>query len=209
MQIGTGEMAANTPVSRVEIFGRYETALAGLVQVPARLNDELSTAQATHEAALSKAALATKDEEQRLARLRQTITGRFADSSQSLRDAKVLVPQQVRPATGQKGDANSLTAAINAQGQAEQAVARELQAATNAAKLQAAGDKSRAAAGLEAAEALRKRQEQVRKARQEAEAEAERRRLAEEQQLKQRRQLMLVVALVALVALLALAALLV
>jgi len=127
------DMAANTPMSRVEIFGRYEAALAGLVQVPNRLNEELSKAQATHEAALSKASVATKDEEQRLTRLRQTITGRFAESSQSLRDAKVLVPQQVRPATGQKGDANSLTAAINAQGQAEQAVARELQAAVNQA----------------------------------------------------------------------------
>lgn len=202
-------MAANTPMSRVEIFGRYEAALAGLVQVPNRLNEELSKAQATHEAALSKASVATKDEEQRLTRLRQTITGRFAESSQSLRDAKVLVPQQVRPATGQKGDANSLTAAINAQGQAEQAVARELQAAVNAAKRQAAGDKSRAAAGLEAAEALRRRQEQVRRARHEAEAEAERNRVAEEQQSKQRRQLMLVGVLVALVALVALAVLLV
>jgi cobalamin biosynthesis Mg chelatase CobN len=202
------DMAANIPVSRVEIFDRYEAALAGLVQVPTRLNEELSTAQATQETALLKASVATKDEEQRLARLRQTITDRFAESSQSLRDAKMLVPQQVRPATGQKGDANSLTAAINAQSQAEQAVARELQAAVNAAKLQAAGDKSRAAAGLEAAEALRRRQEHVRKARQEAEAEAERKRLAEDQESKQRRQLILVGVLVALVVLVAVAVLL-
>lgn len=201
-------MAGNTPVSRPDSFGRYEAALAGLVQVPIRLNDELSTARATHEATLSKVAVATEDEERRLVRLRHTITGRFADSSQSLREARVLVPQQVRPATGQKGDANSLTAAINAQGQAERLVARELHAVTNAAKLQAAADTSRAAAGLEAGEALRRRKEQVRQARQEEEAEAERRRLAE-QQSKQRRQLMRVVAVVGLVALLAVAALLV
>lgn len=201
-------MAGNPTVNRMELFGRYESALAGLVQVPTRLDEELATAKAAYEATQSRAATPTRDEEQRLARLRQTIISRFAESAELLRAANVLMPHQIRAATGQKGDANSLTAAINAQTEAEKAVASELKDAANAAKLQAAGDRSRVAAGQEAAEALRRRQERVRKARREAEAQSERKRIADEQRLKQRRQLMIFGSAAALVVLIILAALL-
>jgi len=154
-------MAPNPTANRIELFTRYEAALVGLVKVPTRLDEELAKAKAAYETAQSKAAATTKDEEQRLARLRQTVLSRFAESAESLRAANVLIPHQIRAATGQEGDPNSLTAAIDAQNEAEKAVARELRDAANAAKLQAAGDRSRAAAGQEAAEALRRRQEQV------------------------------------------------
>lgn len=201
-------MAPNPTANRIDLFTRYEAALVGLVKVPTRLDEELAKAKAAYETAQSKAAATTKDEEQRLARLRQTVLSRFAESAESLRTANVLIPHQIRAATGQDGDANSLTAAIDAQREAEKAVARELRDAANAAKLQAAGDRSRAAAGQEAAEALRRRQEQVRKARREAEAEAERKRIADAQRLKQQRQLMIFGSAVALVVLVILAALL-
>jgi len=201
-------MAPNPTANRIELFTRYEAALVGLVKVPTRLDEELAKAKAAYETAQSKAAATTKDEEQRLARLRQTVLSRFAESAESLRAANVLIPHQIRAATGQEGDPNSLTAAIDAQNEAEKAVARELRDAANAAKLQAAGDRSRAAAGQEAAEALRRRQEQVRQARQEAAAEAERKRIADAQRLKQQRQLMIFGSAAALVVLVILAALL-
>lgn len=201
-------MAANSTSNRLDLFTRYEAALVELVRVPTRLDEELAKANSTYKTARSRADATAKDEEQRLARLRQTILSRFAESAESLRAANVLIPHQIRAATGQDGDANSLTAAINAQSEAEKAVTRELRDAANAAKLQAAGDRSRAAAGQDAAEALRRRQEQVRKARLEAEAEAERKRIADAQRLKQQRQLMIFGSVAALLVLVVLAALL-
>lgn len=208
MRTGTVEMAASAQVNRSDLFVRYEAALAGLVKVPGALEGELSAAKKSSEAARSSAASSAGSEEERLEKFRGTMAARYGEAAKTLQAANVLLPRQVRPAAGQKGDANSIANAINAQQEAEKAVAIELQAASNTVKQQAVDNKARAKAGREAAEALRRRQEQVRKARQETEAEAERKRLVEEERARRSRQVIirggvaLVVLLVVVVALL-------
>lgn len=201
-------MATNPTVNRSDLFARYESALTGLANIPRQLERDLAEAQAVYDTAIATAATSVMDEEQRLARLRQNITTRFSASAETLRDANVLVPRQVRAAAGQKGDPSSLAAAVSTQYEAEKAVEFELQTAANAAKLRAAGDKSQVAAAQEAAEALRRRQEKIRKTRAETQAEAESKRVEEEKSMKQKRLLMMAGAVGLLILLAILAAVL-
>lgn len=182
-------MITPAPRDGNEIFARYEAALAGLLQVSGRLERELVTARESREAALFSAAAFVSSEGDRLAALRRTMVTRYRASAESLQTTKVLIPLQVRPAAGQRGDANSLSTAVNAQQTAEKAVALELQATANAAKQQRTDDQARVRSAHEAAEALRRRQEKLRKARQE-EDEVERRR-GEEEHTKRFRQLLI------------------
>ncbi|GAA2119955.1 hypothetical protein [Kocuria atrinae] len=179
-------MDTPAPMDGNEFFARYEAALAGLLQVSDRLESELSSARDSREAALSSAAASVDSEDERLAKLRRTMLTRYRASAEALQATNVLIPVHVRPAAGQSGDANSLSTAIKAQQKAEEAVALELQAVANALKQQATDDQARATAGHEATEALKKRQEQLRKIRQEAE-----RRRGEEERAKRSRQLLI------------------
>lgn len=183
-------MAKTAAPARDDLYASYEEALAGLLQVPTLLRADLSSAQKAHEAAMSAAAANMRSEEDRLARLRRTLTTRYSESAKNLQAANVLIPSQVRAAPAQAGDEQALARAVNAQQEAERAVRRALRAAIDAGAQRATEEKARAAAGREAAEALRRRQEQVRKARQETEAEAERQRLLEAARAKRSRQLL-------------------
>ncbi|GAA2173155.1 hypothetical protein GCM10009784_06400 [Arthrobacter parietis] len=181
-------MTDPAPVGGNEHFAKYEAALVGLLQVSGRLEQELVSARESHEAALSAAAAFVNGEMDRLDTLRRTMMTRYRTSAESIQAAKVLVPLRVRPAAGQRGDADSLSATINSQRTAEKAVALELQATVNAAKQQATDDQARIRTGQEAAEALRRRQEKLHNARQGEEAE---RRRAAEERTKRSRQLIL------------------
>ncbi|MGC4104886.1 MAG: hypothetical protein QM753_00845 [Thermomicrobiales bacterium] len=185
-------MTTTSELNRADLFVRYESALASLSHVPGQLENDLTEAQAAFDVAISNAAASVVEDEQRLNRLRQTITTRFNASAQSLRDANVLVPLSVRASGGRKGDPSSLTEAINTQHNAEKAVANELQAAASAAKRQAANNTSQIAASQNAAEALRKRQERIRHARDTAPTGDERERVRSGWSLKQHRQLIVV-----------------
>ncbi len=157
-----------TSRDRPQLFVEYMGALSELIEVPGALDAQLATASAEYDRALASADASFRSEQQRIARLRATLTKRYSESITSLQAADVPMPPSVRASSLQRGDAASLSSAISAQQEAVDAVARELSAAE---LTKTAEEHARVSAGRDAAEALRRRQENVRRTRALAEAE--------------------------------------
>ncbi|MBC7595653.1 MAG: hypothetical protein H7288_17240 [Kineosporiaceae bacterium] len=196
-------MAKQSP----EVYSRYESALAALTSIPGQLVKDLDQAERNWEKQLTAAAAEARGETERLAKLRRTISSRYETIAKTLTESGVLVPTQVRPEANQSSESASLAAALKAQSKAEADVEAELHASQTSAQREKATEASRRASGHQAAEALKRRQEQVRRAREQAAAEEERERIAAAAKAR-RRKILISAGVVAILAAAAIAAIL-
>jgi hypothetical protein len=170
-----------------EAYSRYESALAALTSIPAQLAKDLDQAERNRNRELTAVESDARAEAERFAKLRRTVSSRYETMAKTLKENGVFVPTQLRPEPNQAGDAASLGTALKAQSTAEADVEATLRAARASAEREKAADVGRRAAGQKATEALKRRQEQVRRARDEAAAEEERKLRAAEARARRRK----------------------
>jgi cobalamin biosynthesis Mg chelatase CobN len=196
-------MAEKSP----HVYSRYEAALTALTSIPGQLAKDLNQAERNRDKELIAADAEARGEAERLAKLRRTISARYETIAKTLSESGVLVPTQVRPEANQTGDPAHLAAVLKAQSKAEANVEAELRVAQTSAQREKATEASRRESGQQAAEALKLRQEQVRRAREQAAAEEERERIAAAANSRRRR-ILIVAGVVVILAAAAIAAIL-
>lgn len=174
-----------------DVYSRYEAALAALTSIPGQLAKDLDQAERNRDQELTAADAQVRGETERLAKLRRTISSRYDTIAKTLRESGVLVPTQVRPEVKQPGDSASLAAALQAQSKAEADVEAAIRAAQTSAQREKAAEAGRLASGQQAAEALKRRQEQVRRAREQAVAEKGLERIAAAAKARRRKNLII------------------
>lgn len=189
-------MAKQSP----EVYSRYEAALAALTSIPGQLAKDLDQAERNRDKELTAAVAEARGEAERLAKLRRTISDRYETIAKTLRESGVLIPTQVRPEANQTGDSAHLAAVLKAQSKAEADVEAELRVAQTSVQREKATEASRRESGQQAAEALKRRQERVRRAREQADIGEERERIAAAAKARRRKTLIVAGAMAILAA---------
>lgn len=153
-----------------ELYAQYEASLAALQDVPDQVTRGLDAARRSEETAQKAADAAFQQNSTRLAGLRRTTQSRYESSAAVLKEHDIRLPPQVRPEADVPGDEMSLKREIDAQARAAAAVDAGLKGALADAQRAQADAARRAQGAQQAAEALRARQEKVRRDREVAAA---------------------------------------
>ncbi len=180
-----------TPLS--SSYARYEQALEALCAIPDRLKREMNGVNQAQLEVLANIAQDAEAERDRLAKLRRTAVSRYRGAAEQLKLYGHPLPTEIRPEVGQAGDMTALTAGLRAQADAVAAAERAIQQTKYAGALQQQEHAAQKAAAVQAADALRLRQENTRRARAEAATEAKRQLLAEEARARMKRQIILLI----------------
>ena len=183
-----------------QVYAQYQRALTALTSISDELGKAVQLADEQRRVRVREADTVAQTELDRLSKLRRTLTGRYSATEKDLKEAGLPLPKLVRPITVADGSQESLKRAIDAQSEVEASIQRSLSDLLGHARCEEKASAERKLASQQAQDALRRRQEQIKRT-QAAEA-AEREQRAVKERNTRTRQL-LIAAGVGLIALLA------
>lgn len=196
-------MASPTTQVLQPSYDEYESSLAALLQIPAKLSAGLASADKNAASAKQAADGVFQQAQTRLAGLRRTANSRYSSAVDSLKVHNVLLPPQVRPEAATNGEEDAVRQAVDAHTRAVAAIDAGIKAASRSAEQEKADAVNRAQASQQAALALKLRQDRIRREQAEAaarEAAAKEQASLEAQRRKRRLILSSVVTSVAVIA---------